>query len=70
MEWYIVQAYSGFENKVAESIKDVMSKQLLKEKLGEILNKYCPKASFIPEIWQGHKNNGEGFWIALEKLQN
>ena len=37
MEWYIVQAYSGFENKVAESIKDVMSKQLLKEKLGEIL---------------------------------
>ena len=37
MNWYIVQAYSGFENKVAESIKDVMSKQLLKEKLGEIL---------------------------------
>ena len=37
MECYIVQAYSGFENKVAESIKDVMSKQLLKEKLGEIL---------------------------------
>ena len=40
------------------------------DKLGEILNKHCPKASFIPEIWQGHKNNGEGFWIALEKLQN
>ena len=40
------------------------------EKLSTILNKHCPKASFIPEIWQGHKNNGEGFWIALEKLQN
>ncbi|MEC7865009.1 MAG: N-acetylneuraminate synthase family protein [Pseudomonadota bacterium] len=25
--------------------------------------------SFIPEIWQGHKNNGEGFWVALKKLE-
>lgn len=40
------------------------------ERLGNILNLGCPKASFIPEIWQGHKNNGEGFWIALEKLEN
>jgi N-acetylneuraminate synthase len=39
-------------------------------KLGKILNDACPNASFIPEIWQGHKNNGEGFWIALEKLEN
>jgi len=39
-------------------------------KLGQILNDGCPNASFIPEIWQGHKNNGEGFWIALEKLEN
>lgn len=39
-------------------------------KLGKILNDGCPNASFIPEIWQGHKNNGEGFWIALEKLEN
>jgi sialic acid synthase SpsE/sugar phosphate isomerase/epimerase len=38
-------------------------------RLGEILRKGCPKASFIPEIWQGHKNGGEGFWIALEKLE-
>lgn len=27
-----------------------------------------PSATFIPEIWQGHKNNGEGAWIALERL--
>lgn len=40
------------------------------DKLGKILNKGCPEASFIPEIWQGHKNGGEGFWIALEKLEN
>ncbi|AFZ36135.1 N-acetylneuraminate synthase [Stanieria cyanosphaera PCC 7437] len=26
-------------------------------------------ASFIPEIWQGHKNDGEGFWNALERLE-
>tara|TARA_X000000950_G_scaffold84957_1_gene106946 strand:- start:33342 stop:35228 length:1887 start_codon:yes stop_codon:yes gene_type:complete len=39
------------------------------KKLADILNHYCPKASFIPEIWQGHKNSGEGFWVALEKLE-
>jgi len=38
-------------------------------KLGEILNKGCSSASFIPEIWQGHKNGGEGFWLALERLE-
>lgn len=39
------------------------------KKLAGILDKHCPEASFIPEIWQGHKNGGEGFWIALEKLK-
>jgi sialic acid synthase SpsE/sugar phosphate isomerase/epimerase/CBS domain-containing protein len=29
----------------------------------------CPSASFIPEIWQGHKNEGEGGWRALERLE-
>jgi sialic acid synthase SpsE/sugar phosphate isomerase/epimerase len=38
-------------------------------RLGAILREGCPKASFIPEIWQGHKNGGEGFWTALEKLE-
>ena len=37
--------------------------------LGMIMNKYSPNTSFIPEIWQGHKNDGEGFWEALEKLE-
>ena len=27
-------------------------------------------ASFIPEVWQGHKNGGEGFWISLERLES
>ena len=38
-------------------------------KLAGILDKHCPDASFIPEIWQGHKNGGEGFWVALERLE-
>lgn len=38
-------------------------------RLGAILQKGCPTATFIPEIWQGHKNGGEGFWIALERLE-
>lgn len=39
------------------------------DRLGNILQTGCPKASFIPEIWQGHKNGGEGFWLALERLE-
>lgn len=38
--------------------------------LAEDLAKTAPTASFIPEIWQGHKNEGEGFWIALERLEH
>ena len=37
--------------------------------LFEQINQHCPKASFIPEIWQGHKNGGEGAWLALERLE-
>jgi N-acetylneuraminate synthase len=33
------------------------------------LSAHCPTASFIPEVWQGHKNNGEGFWVALHELE-
>lgn len=38
--------------------------------LGRILDAGCPTASFIPEIWQGHKNGGEAFWIALDRLEH
>jgi len=39
-------------------------------KTGNILKSLAPSASFIPEIWQGHKNDGEGFWKALEMLDS
>jgi sugar phosphate isomerase/epimerase len=38
-------------------------------RLGIILDAACPQASFIPEIWQGHNNGGEGFWVSLERLE-
>ena len=37
MNWYIVQAYSGFEKKVVDSIKDELKKHKLSENLEEIL---------------------------------
>lgn len=33
-----------------------------------VLNTRAPDASFIPEIWQGHENDGEGFRVALQRL--
>lgn len=33
------------------------------------LDRVAPNASFIPEVWQGHKNDGEGFWLALGRLE-
>jgi sialic acid synthase SpsE/sugar phosphate isomerase/epimerase len=33
------------------------------------LDRMAPGVGFIPEIWQGHKNDGEGFWIALDRLE-
>jgi N-acetylneuraminate synthase len=37
--------------------------------LARDLEVYAPTASMIPEVWQGHKNGGEGFWLALERLE-
>jgi N-acetylneuraminate synthase len=37
--------------------------------LFELLNKENANTQFIPEVWQGHKNNGEGFWAGLEFLE-
>jgi N-acetylneuraminate synthase len=36
----------------------------------ETWKKICvyPNTSFIPEVWQGHKDHGAGFWTALDYL--
>lgn len=34
-----------------------------------VLRKHSPDATFIPEIWQGHKNNGEKAWSAMAALE-
>jgi N-acetylneuraminate synthase len=37
--------------------------------LGENLEMLLPGIPFIPEIWQGHKDNGSGFWKGLDFLE-
>lgn len=34
-----------------------------------VLDEVAPRVSFIPEIWQGHKDNGSGFWVGLDRLE-
>lgn len=37
--------------------------------LAGAMTRLAPKASWIPEIWQGHERDGAGFWRALSKLE-
>ena len=37
--------------------------------LAKKIDKLIPNVGFIPEIWQGHKQKGSGFWNALEFLE-
>lgn len=39
------------------------------DRVGQILSINADGAYFIPEIWQGHKDYGSGFWVALERLE-
>ena len=40
------------------------------EQLCDALNNDLPDIAFVPEVWQGHKDSGAGFWDALYFLQN
>ena len=37
MNWYIVQTFSGFEQKIAETLKDMIQKKKLDDKISEVL---------------------------------
>ena len=39
------------------------------EDLCEALSKDLPNVAFVPEVWQGHKDSGLGFWQALDFLE-
>lgn len=39
-------------------------------RVGKLMDLYAPSIQFIPEIWQGHKDSGDGFWRALDFLEN
>ena len=60
MNWYIVQAYSGFEKKVIESIKDELKKNKLEDNLGEIL---VPTHQ-ITEVKKGKRTKKERKWTS------
>tara|TARA_S200000501_G_scaffold352374_1_gene371157 strand:- start:1005 stop:3263 length:2259 start_codon:yes stop_codon:yes gene_type:complete len=38
-------------------------------KLANLLDINMPGVQFLPEVWQGHKNQGEGFWKAFNFLE-
>ena len=39
------------------------------EELCNSLNDDLPDIAFVPEVWQGHKDSGAGFWEALNFLE-
>lgn len=55
MRWYVLHVYSGFENKVAETIKDKAKKKGLEDKVEDIM---VPKEEVV-EIKRGQKVNTE-----------
>ncbi|MBN9064072.1 MAG: transcription termination/antitermination protein NusG, partial [Rhizobiales bacterium] len=55
MRWYIVHAYSNFENKVAQSIKDQAAQRSLEDKFGEV---FVPTENVV-EVRRGKKVNAE-----------
>lgn len=55
MRWYVLHVYSGFENKVAENIRDKAKKKGLADKVEDIM---VPKEEVV-EIKRGQKVNTE-----------
>ena len=43
--------------------------KLISKNYVKFLIRNVKEPHFIPEIWQGHKDNGKGFWKALNHLE-
>ena len=56
MNWYIVQAYSGFEKKVVESMK---KEELKSHKLENSLDQLLIPTHQVTEVKKGKKNKKE-----------
>lgn len=55
LRWYVVHAYSNFEHRVAESLKERIKRESLEEKFGEIL---VPTEEVV-EMRDGQKRKSE-----------
>lgn len=55
LRWYVIQAYSGFEKKVAETIKEQRVRQGLEDKIEQVL----VPAEEVVELRRGKKVNAE-----------
>ena len=55
LRWYVVHAYSNFEDRVAESLKSIIKRDHLEEKFGEIL---VPTEEVV-EMRDGQKRKSE-----------
>ena len=53
MKWYVLQAYSGYENKVKQTLEDMIKREGLEESFGEIL---VPTEEVL-EIKEGQKRD-------------
>ena len=54
-KWYVLQAFSGFENKVKQTLEDTIKREGLEESFGEIL---VPTEEVL-EIKEGQKKRTE-----------
>ena len=55
MKWYVLQAYSGYENKVKQTLEDMIKREGLEDSFGEIL---VPTEEVL-EIKEGQKKRSE-----------
>lgn len=66
---YVAHLHISDANDVASEGLQILDGEIDFAAISELLADTAPNVGFIPEVWQGHANSGEGFWIALERLE-